>query len=143
MEDLGKRIQPHVPTLSEAEDLFRRGELTKAIRAARGANLTEAEIQSKVLSAARKMYLRCQAGVLLSVVEKLERDVGYDIPTLLRRIYACQDYHGFLKHSQRLNVGSEFAQQIEAAIQIMRERGRVDEADSWRRKFSYLHQRQQ
>lgn len=138
MEDLGKRLEPYVPNRSDVDDLFRRGELIKAIRVAKRVGLPEHEIRSKVLSAARDMYFGCLAGVLLSAVVTLQIDVGYDAPTLLRRVYACHDYHGFLKHAERCKVGSDFAEEVERAIHMTFERGRVDEAAAWRRKFAYL-----
>jgi hypothetical protein len=78
------------------------------------------------------------AGTLLSAVFTLQIDVGYDPQTLLRRVYACHDYHGFLKQAERFKVGRGFVEEVEGAIQRILEHGQADEAAAWRRKFAYL-----
>ena len=136
MEDFRSRLQPHVETVTKVDDLFRRGELVKAVRLGRRLRVPDEVMRTKTLAAARAMYYRCLPGVLLSAVFSLQVDVGYDVATLLRRAYECHDYHGFLKQAERFRVGKEFSDEARGAIEKLEEQGQVAQASAWRRKLA-------
>jgi hypothetical protein len=138
MEDFRARLQPNVQTVADVDDLLRRHQLTKAIRLAKRLLIPEEEMRPKIRAAARDMYSRCMAGVLLSAIFKSHVYVGYDADVLLRRVHRCRDYHGFLKQAERLKVGTEFADEVQEALDKLTEQGQVDQAAAWRRKFAYL-----
>ncbi len=132
MEDFRKIIVRRRPNQADVKELLRSGQLRKAIRKARvaGIDIPQREIDST----AKAMFHKGQAGELLSMIDKIDVTLPYDVRSLLIRSFEKRDYHTFLKQVYRLGEVARHRTRIKDAINAV-ERAAPREANDWRRKF--------
>ena len=132
MKDFRERVVQRPPNQADVENLLRKGLLIKAIRKARlaGIDIPQREINST----AKAMFHKGQAGALLSMIDKMDVTLPYDVKSLLIRSFEVRDYHTFLKQVFRLGKAADHRLRIKYAINAI-ERTAPREANDWRRKF--------
>ena len=139
-----RQFKPSKPSPANREDIsrmFERGDYHKAIKQCKKAGHSLDEFQGSIEIMARRMLLGHRAGELLSLVHKYGISIQYDVPTLLRAMFAIPDYHGFLKQAHIFKAYAGFEDEIETAIQCLIEKKQTADAEAWRRKFRALRER--
>lgn len=139
LEDFRSRLQPQkVLSAEDIDRLLRTGLVADGIRACRNSGLQLDRFKEAIESGCRRMYLGCRAGELLSLVAKHGLDTGFSAAALLMRVYECHDYHTLLKQACRFRTWRGLEEQLVAAIEALEQRGRREEALSWKSKLVAL-----
>ena len=132
MRDFRERVTQRRPDKSDIDEALRSGQLGKALRKARTAGI--AISQTDIEAAARTMFHTGRAGVLLSMVGRVDVSLPFDVQTLLVRAFEGGDHHNFLKQVHRLGMAAQHEDRIKAAICAVQAKA-PREAKAWRKKF--------
>lgn len=132
MRDFRERVTQRRPDKSDIDEALRTGQLGKALRKARTAGV--AIDQTDIEAAARAMFRTGRAGVLLSMVGRVDVSLPFDVETLLVRAFEGGDCHNFLKQVHRLGVAAQHEDRVKAAIRAVETKA-PREARAWRKKF--------
>ena len=134
MKDFRLVVTPvRPPERSDVEDLLKKGQLAKALRAARAAGIVVTD--DEIDATARKMFLSGRVGELLAMIGNVNVKLPHDTGALLLRAFEVGDHHTFLKQAHRLGMCSGLEGEINKAIGAIEVRA-PREANDWRRKFS-------
>jgi hypothetical protein len=133
---------PQSPPREEIDRLFRKGELIRARKLCARLGFPLSDFQSSIEAGARKQYNAHQAGLVLTFMHDTGMAVGIDALTLLKAMFALNDYHGFLKQAHRFKIVAGIEAEIDAAIQRLIEKKQVADAEGWRRKLSALREQE-
>lgn len=139
-KDFRPKLQPKPTTQpasrDEVERLFRKGELLKAAKLCGRLRLPLSAFQPFIEAGAKKMYHAHQPGLVLSFIHETGINVGIGICTLLKAMFALNDFHGFLKQAYRFKVVAGIEAEIDTAIKNLIDKKQLADAEGWRRKLN-------
>ena len=136
-----KEFKPRqIPPLSRDAigQLFRKGDFHNAVKQCKKAQYPLEDFQNEIESGVHKLMVSHRPGEALSFIYQYGVSSQHDIRRLLLTTFDINDYHGFLKNALRFKMLAGFEDQIELAIDNLREKGRTDEAQAWQKKFDAL-----
>lgn len=134
-----QNFRPHLrpdpqPSLADARELLRKGQLFDALRLADRLGEEPAALEPDLSSCARRMFMGRRCGELLVALATYGVQLPYDARTLVRKAQSYGDHHTVVKNILRLGLQDELRQEIEASIDWIGQRAPT-EAESWRGKL--------
>ncbi|MBI4491501.1 MAG: hypothetical protein HY690_01755 [Chloroflexi bacterium] len=118
--------------------LFRAGGLIAAMSRCRRNGWDVESFRSEFELGAKRLVVSRRHGELLSFLYKHGLTCQYEPIVLLRWMFEAGDYPGVLKQAHRFAIVDGFESELERAIAWHEERGLVNQAVAWRRKFAEL-----
>lgn len=125
-------------TREDVARLLRSGDLEHGLRRCRANGWNLEEFRGDLETGARRLALGHRPGLLLSFMHRYGIACQFEPIFLLRIMFELRDYPGVLKQAHRFGIIDGFDSEIERAIAYHDERGLVDQATAWRRKFTEL-----
>jgi hypothetical protein len=123
--------------------MCKKGDVANAIRLLKRNGQAIDKWKDVVQLGLKKMSVSHRINELLSLVFKYELACPFEIRDLLREMFRQGDIPGFLKQAYRYGECDGLENEIEAAIEWLRQHGQQDGASAYRDKFDALRRSRQ